>query len=160
MSRRRRFTVGLIVTVVIVATVGIGGAASAFWRVSGTGSGSFATGTTVPITLSAAAAAANLYPGGSSDVTTTATNTNSAEVRLLSIALDTTQGTGGFTVTGDTPAGGCLASSLSFAASVAGWTIPANGTLAITLPNAITLAPTASSACQGATITVFLRTGP
>jgi hypothetical protein len=153
-----------IVIVIAVVIVGIGGAgvAYAYWSAGGSGSGAGATGTTVPLTLSSGTPSAGLLPGASSDVVLTITNTNTSSVKVTSLALDTTQGTGGFSV--DSGHSGCALTALSFGTQTnggAGWTVPGkvgavNGTLTVTLSSALAMSVSAANACQGATFTVYL----
>jgi hypothetical protein len=66
---------------------------------------------------------------------------------------------GGFTISG---APNCAGSAFSFTPQTnngAGWTVPGNSTLTITLPSAISLSSTAANACQGANVTVHLIAG-
>lgn len=80
--------------------------------------------------------------------------------------LDTSQGTGGLAV--DTSHSGCGLATLSFTTQTnggVGWTIPAkvgavDGTLPITLANALAMSTSAANACQGASFTVYLVAGP
>ena len=96
----------------------------------------------------------------------TVSNPNLAEVTVRSLALDTSQGTNGFSV--DAGHSGCVVNGLSLATqnnSGAGWTIPkkvgsVNGSLSVTLTNALSMSAGASNACQGATFTVFVAAGP
>lgn len=156
----------LLATLLAIPMIATAGVALAYFTSSGSGSGTAATASTVPVTLSAAAASASLYPGGAAAVTLSATNTNLNAVRVASLSLDTTQGTGGFGV--DAPHSGCAVSVLSYTTQTntgAGWTVPAmvgavNGTLSITLPNALAMTAAAANACQGATFSVYLTAGP
>ena len=55
-------------------------------------------------------------------------------------------------------------SALGFTTQTDGWVVAArsggvDGTLSVTLPNALAMAPNAASACQGATFTVYLVAG-
>jgi hypothetical protein len=162
-----RMTGRLVLTslVVVLALAGAG-AANAFWRGSGTGAGSGTTGTTAPVTLSPGSPTATLYPGGLTDVVLTVTNPNLYSVRIGSLALDTGQGTGGFAV--DASHAGCAVSTLSFTTqtnSGAGWTVPGkvgavDGTLSVTLPNALAMGTAGANACQGASYTVYVAAGP
>jgi hypothetical protein len=91
-------------------------------------------------------------------VVLTVTNPNAGEVRVGSLALDLSQGTGGFGVDGGHA--GCGLTSLSFATQTnggAGWTVPASGTLPVTLTNALSMGTGAANACQGATFSVYLK---
>jgi len=163
-TRRKRF---LMLAVLLVALgIPVGGVAWSYWSAGGTGSGSGANGTLAAITLTPGTPAAGLYPGGSTDVVLTATNSNTSIVKIGSLLLDTTQGTAGFAVDGGHS--GCSVAALGFTTQTnggAGWSVPAHvgavdGTLAITLTNALTMTAAAASACQGATFTVYLVSGP
>jgi hypothetical protein len=130
----------------------------AYWAVTGTGSAGATTAGTSAVTLSSGTAVAQLVPGGTSDVALTVTNPNAGQVRVGSLALDTGQGTGGFGV--DAGHAGCGLSTLGFTTqtnSGAGWTVPGTGSLAVTLPNALSMGAGAANACQGAVFTVYLR---
>jgi hypothetical protein len=156
-TRRR----GLVVAAVLTLTLGTITAASAYWTGSGAGSGSGSTATTVAVTLSAGTPVAALAPGGQAGVTLTVTNPNSFSVRVVSLALDTSQGTSGFAVDG--PHSGCGLGALSFTTqtnSGSGWTIAGGGKPSITLTNALSMAANADNACQGASFTVYLTAGP
>jgi hypothetical protein len=94
-------------------------------------------------------------------VVLTITNPNSSSVRVGSLALATGQGSGGFAVDGAHSA--CVLSTLSFVTQTnagAGWTVAANGNLSVTLTNALSMTAAAANACQGASFTVYLATGP
>lgn len=165
MSRRvsRRM---LLTSLLVVPAVALGGAATAVWTGSGGGTGSALTGTSVAVTLSPGTPGAALYPGGRANVVLTVSNPNPSPVPIGSLALDTGQGTGGFAVDAGHP--GCAVSALTFTTQTnggAGWTVPAkvgavNGTLSITLTNALAMASNAANACQGASTTVYLGVGP
>ena len=160
-NRRILGMVAMIAAIVLV-TVGGAGVAYAYWTAGGSGTGFGASGTTTPITLSSGTPTATLLPGGQTGVILTMTNPNTAAVKISSLALDTTQGTGGFSV--DSGHSGCTLSTLSFATQTnggAGWTVPGkvgstNGTLAVTMTNSLSMSTSAANACQGATFTVFL----
>ena len=113
---------------------------------------------TSPLTLSPATPSAQLYPGGQATVVLTVTNPNAAQIRVGSLALDTSQGTGGFAVDG--AHSGCGLAPLSFTTQTnggAGWTLPASGVLPVTLTNALSMGTGAANACQGAAFTVYLK---
>lgn len=153
-------------SLLVVAVTAIAGAAFAYFRAAGNGTGTATTGTAVAVTLAPGTASASLYPGGTANVVLTASNSNSAAVRFSSLALATGQGTGGFVV--DAGHAGCAVSALAFTTQTnggVGWNVPArvgavNGTLSITLTNALAMNVNAASACQGATFTVYLTAGP
>ena len=156
----------VLVAATVLVVLGYGGTAVAFWKSGGTGTGASSTGDTLPLVLSPATPSAQLFPGGQASVKLDITNLNLAGVRVGSLVLDTTQGTGGFSV--DAAHAGCDVSTLDFTTQSnggAGWTVPAkvgqvNGSLPLTLANALTMGPDAANACQGATFTVFLATTP
>ena len=165
MNRRPvRRIVGILAMIIAIAVVFVGGAgiAYAYWSAGGAGTGFGASGTTTPITLSSGTPTASLLPGGQAGVVLTMTNPNTAVVRVSSLALDTTQGTGGFSV--DSGHSGCTLATLSFGTQTnggAGWTVPGkvgstSGTLTVTLANALSMSLSAVNACQGATFTVYL----
>jgi hypothetical protein len=162
----RRFRRGTLVAVAVAITVAVGGAASAMWTAGGGGTGGAGTGTLLPVVLSSGTPATPLFPGGQTNVRLTVTNPNLANVKIGSIALDASQGTGGFAV--NAGHAGCVLSALSFTTQTnggAGWTLPPrvgaiDGTLAITLPNALSMSTSVANACQGATFTVYLVAGP
>jgi hypothetical protein len=155
-------TLALVIAIVAV-TLGGASIAYGYWSAGGVGSGFGATGTTTAqVSLSSGTPTASLLPGGQSDVVLTMTNPNAARVRVSSLALDTTQGTGGFTV--DTNHSTCALGALSFATQTnggSGWSVPGkvgstNGTLTVTLSSSLAMSVSAVNACQGATFTVYL----
>jgi hypothetical protein len=111
----------------------------------------------VALTLSGGTPQSSLYPGASADVDTSAQNQNPFPVHVSSVALDTTQGSNGFSV--DAGHSGCNLGSLSFTTANngnAGWDIPANSSLDIDAANSIAMSGAANDSCQGATFTVYL----
>jgi hypothetical protein len=164
MTRLRRHSALATVVATVTALV-LAGAAVAYWTTTGSGSASAATRTVLAVTLTAGIPSAELYPGGAADVATTVSNPNAFAVRLGSLSLDTSQGTGGFGVDGGHA--GCDLSTLGFttqSSGGAGWTIPpkvgaANGELALDLPDAVAMGATAANACQGASFVVHLVVG-
>ena len=138
-------------------TLLVTGVAAAYWTPTGGGTATAATATTSALTLTPAAPTAQLYPGGQATVVLTVTNPNPGPVRIGSLALDTSQGTGGFAVDGGHS--GCGLTPLSFVTQTnagAGWTVPGSGTLSVALTNALTLGTGAANACQGAAFNVYL----
>lgn len=153
-SRRARRPLALLVAAVTLLAAGV---AAAYWSITGGGSATAATGSTSALTLTPAAPTAELFPGGQASVVLTVTNPNPGPVRVGSLALDTSQGTGGFAVDGGHS--GCGLAPLSFVTQTnggAGWTVPGSGMLSVTLTNALSLGTGADNACQGATFSVYL----
>ena len=144
-------------------------AAAAFAWFTGGGGGSATASSdnpsSVAVTLSAGSPSSSLYPGGNADVAVTLTNANSYPVHVDELSLDTSQGTNGFDVDNDHATAGCDVSALSFnGPQNAGWTVPAHqgstdGSLSVHLSNAVSMASSAADACQGASFTVYLKTG-
>ena len=146
----------------LVTTLAVAGVALAYWGGTSSGTASGTAGSADPVTLSPATPVAELHPGGQSDVALTITNPNEFAVRVGSLALDTSQGSGGFAV--DTAHAGCDVSTLTFTTQTAGWTVPAkvggvDGSLSVNLSNAVAMSSTAASACQGASFAVYLDAG-
>lgn len=162
---RRPAQVVLVILLVGLVCAAMDGIARAYWSGFGIGSGSAPTGTTVSVTLRPGTPIASLYPGGNSDVVTILSNANTVPVRIGSLLLDTGQGAGGFAV--DPAHSACSLSSLSFTAppnTGMGWTIPAkisgvDGTVPVTLIDAVAMSVDGANACQGATFTVYLMAG-
>lgn len=151
---------------VIMTLSALGGIAAAVWSAVGSGSGTAGAATTVAVTLSPGTPSTSLYPGGQTDVQLSVSNSNIATVRIGSLSLDTLRGTSGISV--DAPHAACVLSAITFTTQTngtTGWTVPGkvgtvNGSLAITLTNAVAMSTSAVSACQGATFTIFLIGAP
>lgn len=166
MTRPRMLRRMPLAVLLAILALPVGGAAYAYWTGSGSGAGPGTTGTTVAVTLSPGTPAGDLYPGGQANVVLTVSNPNASPVRIGSLALDTGQGTLGFAV--DAGHSGCAVSTLSFTTATnggAGWTVAGkvgavDGTLSITLTNAVAMGGSAADACQGASFTVYLAAGP
>lgn len=145
----------------LTASLIASGTAYGFWTTSGTGTGTSSTPAVSALTLTPGTPTGAIYPGGTSDVATTITNPNAFGIRVGSLAVDTAQGTNGFTV--DSGHSGCGPGVLSFAAqtnSGVGWTVPAGGSLTLDLAGALSMTTAAADACQGATFTVHLTARP
>lgn len=156
MSRRLVVVLSVFASIVLIGVV----AAWAYFTTTGSGSGSTGTATTVPVTLSSATATAGLYPGATTSVAVNVSNPNASPIRVSTLALDTSQGTGGFAVDG--AHSGCALSVLSFTTQTNagnGWTIPASSNPTITLNNALAMSTAAANACQGAAFTIYLTAG-
>jgi hypothetical protein len=162
MSRPRGTRFIVLLVVVAALAIPAGGVAFAYWTAGGTGAGAGNTGALSALSLTPGSPTATLYPGAQTNVVLTASNSNTETAHIGSLALDTSQGTGGFAVDGGHS--GCSVATLSYTTQTnggAGWTVPArvgivDGTLAITLTNALSMGAAAASACQGATFTVYL----
>jgi hypothetical protein len=150
----------VVATVLVVVGLVAVGPASAYWTSPGGGSGSGSTGGMMPVTLGPGTPEAQLFPGGQSAVTVVVANANTSAVRIASLALQTLEGAGGYTV--DAAHAGCGLSALSYVTQSnggAGWEIPASDSTTITLPNALAMRADAAAACEGATFAVHLVAG-
>ena len=150
-----------ILVAVTVLTLLVTGVAVAYWRNGGDGSATASSGTVVPVTLTPGTPTTQLHPGGQAGVVLTVTNSNAGPVRVPSLTLDTSQGSGGFAVDG--AHSGCALTSLSYAAQDNGgngWTLTGGQALAVTLANALSMSSSAANACQGASFTVYLKASP
>jgi hypothetical protein len=158
----KRLRVLLIASTVVA---GLAAGAFAFWMGSGSGSADAIVGSPDQLTLSAGAPDGQLVPGDVSSVAVVATNPNPYFVTIYSLALDS----GGIDV--DSGHSGCSTSAIHFVPKPApvgifgpGWRIPprvdtTDGTLAFTIPGALTMDTGAANACQGATFIVHLIAG-
>lgn len=162
-ARTRRGPAVVAATLLATATLGTG-IAGAYWTAPGTGSGTAAAGSvTASVTLSPGTPADTLYPGAQGDIVLTATNPNTAQVVLPSLVLDTAHASGGIQVGAKFP--NCPSSSFTYTAQSnggAGFTVPGrsggvDGQASIKLAQALSMSVTAPDACQGATVTVYLK---
>ena len=150
----------LVLGAAMVVLLAVVGSVLGYWRAPGGGTATASTRTSLPVTVSPATASTQVYPGGRSAVGLTVGNPNPADAHIGSLSLDTASGAGGFAVDSDHP--GCGVTSLSFSTQTngtTGWTVPANGSLGIALADALSMGTAAPNACQGATFTVYLKTG-
>lgn len=157
LGRKRRPTIALAVVVglIVAATAG------AFWTGGGSGSGAASAETVASVTLTPGTSTTGLYPGRLGDVAVSIANGNSYQAFVGSLTLDTARGTNGFSVDSGHP--GCDVAALSYTVQSnggAGWFVPPGSTLDLDLANAVGLATSAVTQCQGATFTVYLQAGP
>src|SRR5687767_8905531 len=125
-SSSRRNRLAFVALVAFIGVLLLNGGAQAFWTGGGSGTGSGGSGTVQPVTLTPGTSPGGLAPGGQRDVVLTVSNPNLAEVSVRSLALDTSQGTNGYSV--DAGHSGCNVAALGFATQTnggAGWTVPA-----------------------------------
>ncbi len=169
MSRRglfpKRSRLARAALLVVLLAVALGGIANAYWQGSGAGNSEGTTAATVAVVLSPGSPTGTLYPGGQADVELTVSNPNKTPLHIGTFSLDTSHGSAGFAV--DAGHSGCAPNALSFSpqtADGAGWSVPAksgsvNGTLPVTLTNALSMVAGAENACQGANFTIYLLAG-
>ena len=152
-SKRKRAVVFGLVAALVVA-----GAAIAFWTSTGTGQGTATVGTSSGLPISAVTFGNTLYPGGKSPVSFTITNSSAnSAITVAQVAADTSFGATG--VTG--LPGGCLPADFTFPTFTVNQSIPAGGTLNLTVPTAggLAFANTAvnQDACKGASPVLHLK---
>lgn len=148
-KRTRTIVVGLVAALVVA------GGAIAYWTTSGTGSGTASVGTDSGVTFGGIAFASTLYPGSSTNVTFSITNTSAnTPVQIGQVVADTAAGTNGIT---GLPVG-CSAADFSFANLTVNQSIPASGTIG-PLTGVLSFANTASNqdACKNAAPVLHLK---
>ena len=156
--RKHRKIIAGVVSIGLALT---GTVAATAYFLSGTGSGTATTQTISGLTLSNGTPSAVLFPGGSTALNVLVSNANSTALGINTIALDTAQGSNGFSIDGAHVTAGCSVASaaLTFPTLSTGWTIPA-GASSIPLvlgTTPLAMGASAPSACQGASISVFLK---
>lgn len=140
-----------------VVVLALAGGALAALTNGGSGGGTETAGTPSALTITGGTTTVPLYPGGSGDVAVSISNPNSIPLRVPSLQLDVSQGTGGYGVDGAHAS--CDLSSLTYTTQTnggLGWEIPTTG-LVLDLLGSISMATTAPNSCQGATFTVYLK---
>jgi hypothetical protein len=164
MTRRIRNRKSLLALVAAAATaLALSSGAVAYYTSAGHGSSSASVASPDPLSITAQSPATNLlYPGGSGELDATVSNPNPFPVRINSLVL------GGSGIAVDSGHSGCDTSAVHFASQSnggSGWDVPAKvgateGTLDLALAGAISMDTDAANACQGATFTISLETGP
>jgi hypothetical protein len=155
-----RRLLGLAVSLAIVGLVAAT-AAGAYWTLRGSGSGSASIETVASVTVSPGSPTTEVFPGASGDVAVSIANGNTFRAFIGSLVLDTSQGTNGFGVAGG--GSGCDPAALSYTVQTnggSGWFVPAEGSVDLDFANAVDLATSADSDCQGATFVVYLLAVP
>jgi hypothetical protein len=140
-----------------VAVVAAAGTGYAYWSATatGTGSGTTASGRTAAQALTTSTpttTGAALRPEGTGDVVVTITNPNSFPVSVTAIALNAA-GAKGCTTPALT-AGSNPTYSVGGTATSLPLGIAANGSKTVVVNGAVTMGATASSDCQGTTLSV------
>lgn len=152
MRRRRSTTITLLLVTALAVTAGAGAYLSSAGSGTGTGSTQITLG---QLTITGATATQGLLPTGaaSGDVDVILHNGNAGPVHVSSIALDSAEGSSGFS----TGAAGC---QLSFATQTDGgngWSVGADSSISLDLTDSVTMGTGAASACQGQSFTVYLK---
>jgi hypothetical protein len=143
----RRFTKRATLMSLFLGILLVGSVAFAWWTASGTGQGYAKAETLVAIdTLDVSGiVTADLHPGGTGDVLIRIRNQNTFPVDVTNIAATSAP------YTTPTDAACDASGSVTWVADQAGtWTVPAAGTLDVTLANNVAMdGPSAVDACQG-----------
>ena len=140
---KRRVTVlASMISVLLVTSV-----AFAAWTANGAGNGYAEAGSHTALTTTAVAVADKLFPTTSSDVKVTINNGNPYDVAVSAI-------NGSGTITSSIPACNTAGHGVTFADQDAGWTVPANDSLTVTLADAASMANTSDNTCQNADFTI------
>jgi len=160
-KRVRSRKVKLAVTIVVALIVA--GGALAYYTSTGAGSGSASVGSPAELTITASTPTSGLlYPGSTGEVDATISNPNTFTLRVNSLILDSAG------IDADSGHSGCDTSALHYTTQTnggSGWNVPAKvgsteATLDVQLAGAISMDSSAVNECQGATFTVYLKTGP
>lgn len=162
-ARRRRRAAGWLAgaAAVVLCFVGATGVL-AYTTASGTGFGRAKVDNSQPLTITPGTASDPLFPGSSADVVATISNPNAIPIHVPALGLDATHGAaGGFSV--DAAHAACNLDSLRFDGPQTGggpFVVPPDGSLDVDLAGAVSMDTTATDACQGATLTVYLKVVP
>jgi hypothetical protein len=130
-----------------------GGAAWAFWQLSGQATASATAGTALELHGSAEPRPVTpLYPGAKAPLRIRVNNENAFPVVVNQVR----QGPGPVVVDSEHAAAGCLNSGLTFdeAQYVVSWNVGKKSSSIFTVPNGIKMTNASDSACQGATFTI------
>ena len=143
----------ILVPVAAIAALALAGIAFAYFTSSGTGSGTATVGSAAGVSIDSVSFDSTLYPGGSTTVRFTITNSSSSTaVQVGKVVADTTYGTTGV----DGLPRGCSAADFTFADVTIGRSIAASGTLDAT--GTLRFADNGNQdACQGAAPVLHLK---
>jgi hypothetical protein len=144
-TRRRRRKVAAL----IVGTVGVLAASTAFaaWTVGGGGTGTATATSSANLTTSVATTTAQLYPGiTGADLYLTVNNPNPFPVAISSVNANGA-------ATADAGHATCVVTGVSYATTAVTQTVPANGNVSFTVPS-VSMSNASDTGCQGATFTI------
>ena len=161
-ARRPGLRAVLVPLVAVPALLGLGTTAHAYWSAAGAGAGQVGTQTAVPLALTAASAVSDaLHPGATGDLAFSVANPNAYAVSLTTLTAATVTSSDGAGCPGATSL--LLPGPVTTALAADGYQLPTPITVpaghpatAASLPDLVTLSPTAPDACQGVTFTVTL----
>ncbi len=152
--RRRR---SVVLALLLLTALAVAGGAGAYLSSQGAGASTGSTDITLgQLTITSATATQGLLPTGtaSGDVNVVVHNGNAGPVHVNSIALDSSEGSSGFSAN----AAGCQLSFSTQTNGGDGWTIGADSSLSVDLTDSVTMGTGAASSCQGQSFTVYLET--
>src|SRR5690348_10563269 len=116
----------ILVPVAAIAALALAGIAFAYFTSSGTGSGTATVGSAAGVTIDNVSFDNTLYPGGSTTVRFTITNSSrDTAVQVHDVVADTTYGTTGV----DGLPAGCSAADFTFADVTVDRSVPAGGSV-------------------------------
>jgi hypothetical protein len=144
----------ILVPVVAIAAIAVAGIAVAYFTASGTGSGTATVGSVAGVSITGVAFDNTLYPGGSTPVRFTISNSSAdSAVTVNKVVADTRYGTTGV----DGLPRGCDAADFSFGDVTVNQSISANGSTTGT--GTLSMANTSANqdACQGASPVLHLK---
>jgi len=143
----------ILVPVAAIAALAVAGIAFAYFTASGTGSGTATVGSAAGVSIGNVSFDSTLYPGGSTTVRFTITNSSSSTaVSVDKVVADTAYGTTGV----DGLPRGCSAADFTFADATVGRSIPASGSVDGT--GTLRFADNGNqNACQGASPVLHLK---
>jgi len=156
MHKKKLVAAGLVAAL----TLGIAGAAFAYFTATGSGTGNATTGTATPWTVTAAPATGMMFPGGGvSTVPFTVTNPNAGALTYTTLTAAVPADTDGNITSGGAPVVGCLASWFTAVAgtpSVGPGSIAGGGSFTVAVAVMMGDSGTNQDPCQGATPDVTL----
>ncbi len=144
----------ILVPVAAIAALALAGIAFAYFTASGTGSGTASVGTDSGVAIGSVSFDSTLYPGGSTNVRYTITNSSSnTPAQVGKVVADTSAGTNGIT---GLPVG-CSASDFSFGDVTVNAEIPAGRS--VSGSGTLSFADTGANqdACKGASPVLHLK---
>jgi hypothetical protein len=146
----------ILVPVAAIAALALAGVAFAYFTASGTGSGTATVGSAAGVSIDSVSFDSTLYPGGSTTVRFTVTNSSSSTaVQVAKVVADTSAGTNGIS-SSSLPAG-CSASDFTFGDVTVNASIPAGRSVAETGTLRFADSGRNQDACQGAAPVLNLK---
>ena len=142
------------------ALLGLAATSYGYLGATGSGSGSGSVDASRTVTIAAGLDAGHtLLPTGEAHgrLRLSLSNDTGSPIKVSELVLDTSRGAGGYSPEADTCDVTYAATQAIRTNNGAGWTL-GSGTTNITLENAVSMATTAPSSCQGDTVDIYLKT--